>query len=332
MSLGLVATGKRNIKSGSEYNRFFDLGKLEGTDPVVMHEGTNHDTLREMEKIVKKYNNQTKAIAQQIKARSTEATLKNLWSFLYNHVQYKQDSDTVEQLRTPLRTWKDRTSGVDCDCFAIFIGSVLNNLGIPYAFRMAGYSGDFQHVYVVVPKDGKQSSLTTRAKYYVVDPVVNQFNYEVPFTKKFDRSMPIQMLNGFGTAPVCRKASEEFAYYERAQQYKEKGLVLTQEFLNANSIPYTETEIDNSYGFLVGNTLVPAVVTPDQAATLKALSETPVTPEAPTEAKKNGWVWWLLGALGAVILFTDEKEENKKSSSLSGISKEAAKKLRTIHL
>jgi hypothetical protein len=145
--IGEVATGRRAIKSGTEYNKYFDLSDLEGTDPILNHDGSNYDTLRLIDKMARDYSYQTKAIADHLKGRTLEESLKNLYDFLYNHVQYKIDAATKEQLRTPLRTWKDRHTGVDCDCFSIFIKSVLINWGVSNASRMASY------------KDGESSGL-----------------------------------------------------------------------------------------------------------------------------------------------------------------------------
>ena len=194
--LGLVASGARNIKSGVEYDNLFPTSQLIGTDPSLK-EGDVFDTLKEMEKVVKRTLAQTMKISKLLKSNSNQAISKNIWDFIYNHIQYKKDKAGVEQLREPARTWKDRKSGVDCDCYAIFISSILSNQGIDHAFRMTKYSGDWQHVYVVVPKR-KGANLNTRSEYVVIDPVVDKFNYEVPFTKKHDHimTMPIQLLNG----------------------------------------------------------------------------------------------------------------------------------------
>jgi hypothetical protein len=186
--------GGRSIRSGHRFNKFFPTAQLKGTDPIVM-DGSVFDTLRQMEKIVRRTLNQTAAISKELKSRSLQATLANIFEFIYTHIQYKLDLPIREQLREPARTWADRKSGVDCDCYSIFISSILTNLGIPHAFRMADYGEGYQHVYVVVPKDGRKASLST-GNYYTVDPVLDRFNAEKPFTKKHDRTMEIQVLNG----------------------------------------------------------------------------------------------------------------------------------------
>lgn len=186
----MIASHKRSIKPGTQYNKYFDLGSVDNHEVTLAHDGDVVDTVRLMQRIVQKTLPQTKKIAQVLKGATRQETSRNLWNFLYHHVQYTTDHPLREQLRTPLRTWRDRAKGVDCDCYSIFISSVLTNLGIPHQFRIAAYGGsDFQHVYVVVP-NGKN--------YITIDPVLNQFNTEQPYARKKDFDMHITQLSGPG--------------------------------------------------------------------------------------------------------------------------------------
>jgi hypothetical protein len=87
------------------------------------------------------------------------------------------DDRFIEQVRRPLRCLYDKKG--DCDCYATLIGSMLENLNIPYKFRIAAYNGNenYQHVYVIVPNG---------TGYYTCDPVVDRFNYEKPPSKTKD--------------------------------------------------------------------------------------------------------------------------------------------------
>jgi hypothetical protein len=323
--LGMVASGRRSIRSGNEYNKYFDLSGLRGTDPIVMSDGSTYDTLAQMERIAQRDKKQTARISQALKGDSLEKTLKNLWNFLYHNVQYKKDSPDEEQLRSPLRTWKDRKSGVDCDCYSIFISSVLRNLGISHAFRMAAYgSGDYQHVYVVVPKSG--NSLES---YYTVDPVVDSFNYEVPFTKKHDRFMQIRNLNGLGdcaSKAVLRNPSDDLL---RVSYIEANGGVVTEKFCTENNIPFSVNENDRHLSFIVYDQIVAPIITPQEAEQLKHY--VPVTPCGCNENKKHGnkiLLWGIGLASAAAILFSG----NSEKKSLGAIPQEAKRKLRALHL
>lgn len=192
--LGFVASGARTIQPGHQYDKYFDTSQLVRSDKVVLN-GTTFDALNQMKRIVRDTLDDTKAISKVLKVGNRYSTSQNIWNFLYKHVNYVKDSIHAEELRRPLRLWADRKG--DCDCYSIFISSVLTNLGIDHAFRMAGYKEDFQHVYVVVPKKPK-GSLSSRSNYIVIDPVTDQFDHEVPYSKKFDKimNMPIKYLNG----------------------------------------------------------------------------------------------------------------------------------------
>ncbi|MEN7547849.1 transglutaminase-like domain-containing protein [Rapidithrix thailandica] len=197
----MVATGKRELQAGSQYNRLFPpFSQLEGTDKILQH-GDVFDTLNLIEKIVKETLGDTKKLARHLKGKDLETTTKNIFDFIYRHIQYRKDDPGTEQLHRPLRIWKERARGVDCDDYTIFISSILSNLKVPHYYRMTRYKGRdyYQHVYVVVPKAGHRLS----QGHYVIDPVVDRWNYEVPYSAKFDRAMhlPIQYLNGVDEEP-----------------------------------------------------------------------------------------------------------------------------------
>ena len=210
--LGLVASGKRKIKSGSEFEALYDKSALIGTNPIL-GDGDTYDTLNDMAGIIRTTLADTKRVAPALAGSSREQTLRNVWNHVYSHFQYEKDADGIEQMRRPSRSWLDRKfPGIDCDCMSIVIGSLLTNLNIGgFSLRKAEYKEEvgWQHVYVVVPK--KESDLDSlsgikhldRSKYYVLDCVVDKFNYEVPFNKKYDQIMKRQYLNGdFDAATV----------------------------------------------------------------------------------------------------------------------------------
>ncbi|MFY9308089.1 MAG: hypothetical protein WAQ28_03460 [Bacteroidia bacterium] len=186
MKLGLVAVGKRNIRSGYEYDHLFP--KAEMVNRVIFPDGSVKDTVKLMDKIVRETLVDTKQIAKKLNVPGdVYATCKNIFDFVYNNIQYKLDQPGQEQLRRPARAWADRKTGVDCDCYSITISSILTNLGIEHRFRITAYDRDWQHVYVVVPHKGKLIK---------IDPVLDKFDYEKPFSKFSD--YPMTNLKGLG--------------------------------------------------------------------------------------------------------------------------------------
>ncbi len=186
LKISPVTSGYRPIKEGRQYDQFF--GIPEDRDRVIIQDGEVEDTVELMKKVVWKYINDTKKIAEYLRAQSLKDTCRNVWEFLYNHIQYKLDEKGLEQLRRPLRSWQERNTGIDCDCFSVFVSSILTNLKIPHSFRITKYEQDnFQHVYVIVPKADKG--------YHTIDCVLSQFDYEKPFTAKKDFNMSLNGIN-----------------------------------------------------------------------------------------------------------------------------------------
>ena len=199
-TLGLVATHRRRIVSGSEYDSLFP--KPDGNNVILSGNATVFMTLDNVVDITGKTLNDTKRIAAKLKRSNTKDTLKAIFDFAYTHIQYEKDKEGVEQLRRPARAWADRKTGIDCDCFSIFVSSILTNLKIPFYFRIIkrNYSTDYTHIYVVVPKT-KKFNLSTRGDYYVIDPVLDRFDKEADsITQKFDKmgSIPLEYLDGLG--------------------------------------------------------------------------------------------------------------------------------------
>lgn len=179
MPLGLTATHERDIKSGIEYNHLFPAAS--GQYAIVKKTADVNDTIHLMREIVANTLNDTKALYNQVlKTNDSYQYCENIWNFLYNHIQYKLDKAGTEELRRPRRSWADRTSGIDCDCFSIFVGSLLVHKKIPFSFRVTAYGGDFQHVYVIAHLPSRD---------VVIDCVIDEFDYEKPFTKKLDYKM-----------------------------------------------------------------------------------------------------------------------------------------------
>lgn len=181
----------RELKNGDKYTPYFPAAN--GNSTTRIRNAITDETVELMIRLVKETRNQTAKIAKHpdLIGRNLDETLEKVWNFAYWHIQYKLDKEGVEELRTPARAWKDRKSGIDCDCFSIFISSILFNMGIPHAFRIAKYGGKhWQHVYVIVPTNGG---------YYTLDAVLHNFNQEkTPTQKKDFHVMNVNVLSGVG--------------------------------------------------------------------------------------------------------------------------------------
>jgi glycosyltransferase involved in cell wall biosynthesis len=187
----MEAKHKREIQSGEEFNNLFPVPQ--GEEILIKHDADVSETVAFIPKVVLETLSDTQKIAKLLKGNTLDETCENIWHFVYNHIQYSKDEEGIEQIRRPARSWHDRTRGVDCDCYTVFISSILTNLHIPHIYRITKYKNRsyFQHIYPIVP--------TEKGKYITIDCVVNEYNYEEPFTEKKDTPMKLHYLNGFET-------------------------------------------------------------------------------------------------------------------------------------
>ena len=195
-----LKTGKRRIQSGEEYDHLFP--RAEGGFISVKKEAKVEDTIKLLKWVIRNTLDDTKQIAKRLQGASVFLTCKNVWEFCFNHFQYELDEFRKEQIRRPARSWRDRNpprqdqnqnnvfaKGIDCDCLTVLIGSILTNLGIPFKLRITRYEAvGFEHIYPV--------AWTPDNVEIVMDCVVHEFNYEVPYNEKRDYYMELQYLNG----------------------------------------------------------------------------------------------------------------------------------------
>jgi hypothetical protein len=182
----MEAATKRKINTSKEYDALFPAAA--NSNKTIVEQATLDDTIAFIHKVVGKTLDQTSRIAVVLKGDTVYDTCRNIWYFVYRNVAYKKDEDGLEQVRSPRRTWLDRKTGVDCDCYSTFISSILTNLNIPHKLRITKYRRDhFQHVYPVVPYNGR---------YIIIDCVTDRFDYEVPYSAKKDINMDLQYLDG----------------------------------------------------------------------------------------------------------------------------------------
>jgi len=181
-----ISAGYRAIRDGSRYDKYFT--RAEDVDRVIIENGEVEQTVDLMKKVVWRYLGDTMKIAPLLKGKTLDSTCGNVWSLLHDHIQYRLDKKGLEQLRRPCRSWEERTGGIDCDCFSIFVSSILTNLGIPHKFRITKYNQDvYQHVYVIVPQ--KES------EYITIDCVLSGFDEEKPYSQKKDFTMNMNGIN-----------------------------------------------------------------------------------------------------------------------------------------
>ncbi len=199
----MVAKNQRTLQSGREYDAI--IGKSFRKDIILKQDGADiEDSMALIQKTVYSTYKDLQELAKKLEVKGNiEATCRNNWNFVYNHIQYREDEEGKEQIRTARRTWADRFG--DCDDMSVFHSSLLMCQGIAHKLRIAKYKQQdgstpyWQHIYVIVP--------TGNGKYITVDTVKDKFNDEHPFTNvdengnkiqgTKDYSMQLMALSGF---------------------------------------------------------------------------------------------------------------------------------------
>jgi hypothetical protein len=214
----MVADRKRRLKDGREFDHLFPPPG--DTDTTIRKSADVEDTMKLIRKALPQTLWQTKKIAKVLKGRTLEETCSNIWHFVYQHIQYKRDEEGVEQVRSPRRAWSDRKTGVDCDCYTVFILSILRSLDIPCLARITKYPKRYpevprwQHVYPIVPKPGHLEDYIDERNYYIViDCVKDRFDDEQPYLECKDYDMRLDYLDGIEEEETQHEPLE-FAEYD----------------------------------------------------------------------------------------------------------------------
>jgi len=239
---------RRKIRSGKEFDQLFPPPTKQ--DVTIRQSGDVEDTLALIRKTVPKSLWHTQRIAEKLKGRTLEETCSNIWHFVYDHIQYKRDKDGVEQVRSPRRTWWERETGVDCDCYTEFISSILLNFGIPHKARITKYPKrypqvpNWQHIYPIVPRDGNiDREFTDRDSYIVLDCVKDEFDSEQPFLERKDYDMRLDYLDGVEEEESGEEAVAYDPYELMGTEYPEPDSV---DFADLASI-YDDEELGSIF-------------------------------------------------------------------------------------
>lgn len=187
-------------------------------DHTVKKGASVSDTVKFIPEIVKRDSwHAKKYVDQELRGLTTYEACKKLWGFVYYHIKYKKDERGAEQVRSARRLIKDGEG--DCDCYTTFIDKCLHQLKIPFINRITKYdSNSFQHIYPIVPIGS--------GKYIVMDCVVDNFNYEQPYTAKEDYPMDLQYLDGIEDTPAALVGIDARDLFSNTNEIGELGKLL----------------------------------------------------------------------------------------------------------
>ena len=301
-------------------------------------EDVERDTMPYIIKRIKQTAWQTKQLANELKGKTEMQSLRNAWNFVKDHIRYKEDDPYNEEVRDPSVTIHEGIG--DCDCQTVLLGTLLYNMGIKFQPRIIEQwnSGEWTHIYLIVPKPGAPKKLTSRTDYTVLDCVMDRFDQEPDFTNYKDYNMGLAGLKSLRGVDVensiCRKTPiiNELKYYVQTESVIDHGLIPTKEMLVTEKIPYTETVDGNGDEVLVidtkqGPVALPTIITPDEASQIKTIKNVPTTGtsefveaevvEQPTQSQAG--FGWLFGALLVSAVIGMAVSEKKKAAGLGKV-------------
>lgn len=299
--LGLVPNGKRTVTPIPAHLLAL-VPKPSGKNENVKSNNADpeQDTVPMMMRYVRRQQWQGKKLAQALRGSTREQTVRNIYNFIFKHIQYELDPTGSEQVRSLRRLVADRKG--DCDCFSNAIANLLLNLDIPFAFRIARYkaSNDWSHIYIVVPKSG--SSLANG--YYTIDPVVHRFNYETPFSDKKDFAMNLKSLDGLGACNTDgkRKDGKRKVLVMPASQIASMGLVKTEQVLADAQLPFAKIVEDGAPALQVGSRTVKGFVKATDAPALVASLRQQLATDTTTQTQQQKPTAQEAKAVGAAAL------------------------------
>ncbi len=113
------------------------------------------DTVNLMIDIVDKYKtdstvrNLALSLVQFLPSKDELGEVQTIFAWVQDNIRYVKDVNGVETVSTPDRTLEVMQG--DCDDQSLLLACLLESIGHPTSFKIAGYSGDdFEHVYCVV--------------------------------------------------------------------------------------------------------------------------------------------------------------------------------------
>ncbi|WP_264550471.1 transglutaminase-like domain-containing protein [Flavobacterium sp. N2820] len=171
----------RKLESGSQYSGLIPNYKhVKHSFELPQEFSDTYDTLEYMAYWTNKYANQFQKVANVLKGKNVLETVKNNYTFLYKHFQYKID-ESLQQIYAPSAAWHFRKVGFDCKTFSSLASALLLCQDIDHSFvkvKLQG-SNDWGHVYVQIPYQGS---------YLIIDATTHD-NKEVNFHEKHEFNM-----------------------------------------------------------------------------------------------------------------------------------------------
>lgn len=193
------------------------LGRLnpyQAQERLIVEDQSTGDIISAITNSHEKYKPEYKKIALFFKGSNPKQTGKKLFDFLKNNVRYVIEPGDRQTVKSPAAILAQGHG--DCKHYSLFSGGVLQQLGIPFAYRFASYKTfDPQpgHVFVVI-NPGTSNEIW-------IDPVLSTFDYKKPYTYAKDKKMALYTVSGIGATAAQKAALKQAKAAKKAAKGKE---------------------------------------------------------------------------------------------------------------
>lgn len=192
------------------------LGRLnpyQAQERKIVEDQSTGDIISAITKAHAMYAPEYKKISSFFSGSNPKQTGKKIFDFLKKNVKYQIEPGDRQTVKSPAAILAQGYG--DCKHYAGFSGGVLQQLGIPFAYRFASYKMfDRQpgHVFTVINPG------TDREIW--IDPVLREFDYKKPYTYARDKKMALYTISGIGATKAEKKAAKKAAGKTLGQKIK----------------------------------------------------------------------------------------------------------------
>jgi hypothetical protein len=156
-----------------------------GADRLILQRQNTNDLAKAIAKSHYENLKYAEKISHLFRGETDEETCENIWNFLKKYIPYSIEPAEKQATKSLPRMLNDARNGIGSDCkmYSVLTGTILQKCGIPFKYRLAGYSTNYpQHIYCV-------------AHCSIVDGVLPYFNHEKkPY--KYKKDMALYTMSG----------------------------------------------------------------------------------------------------------------------------------------
>lgn len=175
------------------------LDPYQGRADKIVEEQTTGDIIEAILKAHREHASDYAKISSFFAGGSKRDVARRIYNFLRKNVKYRIESSNRQTVTSPSSLLA--LGRGDCKHYSLFSAGILQNLGIPFAFRFSSYKTfdrQPQHVFVVIDPG------TDREIW--IDPVMSTFYANKPYTYAIDKKMAVYKISGIGATKAQKAA------------------------------------------------------------------------------------------------------------------------------